>query len=107
MTRKLDAVHHVAVVTRDLQESLRWYTERFACEVLYRDGTWALLQFANLQMALVSPGEHAAHVGIARPDAARFGEVRTHRDGVRYVYLGDPAGNTVEVVAEEVDGREG
>ncbi len=100
MNEKLDAVHHVAVMTRDLQESLDWYTARFACQVLYRDATWALLQFANLQMALVSPGEHAAHVGIARPDAERFGPLRTHRDGVRYVYLADPAGNTVEVVAE-------
>ncbi len=107
MNGKLDAVHHVAVVTRDLQESLDWYTGRFACEVLYRDRTWALLQFANLQMALVSPGEHAAHVGIARPDAGRFGALRTHRDGVRYLYLEDPAGNTVEVVAEEGDGDGG
>ena len=99
MSDKLDGIHHVAVATRDVKESLRWYKERFRCDVLYEDETWALLQFANLQMALVSPGEHAAHVGIEREDAERFGALSKHRDGVRYVYLTDPAGNTVEVVA--------
>jgi catechol 2,3-dioxygenase-like lactoylglutathione lyase family enzyme len=98
---KLDPIHHVAVVVRDVGESVRWYTERFRCVVVYCDATWALLQFGNLQMALVSPGQHAAHVGIAREDAPRFGAIRAHRDGVRYVYIEDPSGNTVEVVEEK------
>lgn len=95
---KLDRIHHVAVVVGDVDKSARWYAERFCCEVVYRDETWALLQFGNLQVALVSAGEHAAHLAILRKNASRFGKVRTHRDGVRYVYIMDPSGNTVEVV---------
>ena len=93
----LDRIHHVAVPCADVDEAISWYTERFACEVTYRDGTWALLRFENASLALVMQGEHPRHFGIEGPDPGRFGAVRVHRDGVRFVYLNDPAGNAVEV----------
>jgi catechol 2,3-dioxygenase-like lactoylglutathione lyase family enzyme len=98
---ELDNVHHVAIEVKNIQESVNWYTERFNCKVSYQDATWAMIEFGNLKMALVLPEEHASHVGIERPDAESFGPLNTHRDGVRYVYITDPAGNTVEVVAKE------
>lgn len=101
----LDPVHHIAIVVADVAAAVAWYTERFRCEVAYRDATWALLRFANLDVALVTEGEHAAHFGILRSDAATFGEVKAHRDGVRYVYIEDPSGNTVEVVEDEAGQR--
>ncbi len=97
----LDNVHHVAIAVKDIEQSVDWYTRNFNCQVSYQDKTWAMLEFGNLQMALVLPEEHSAHVGIQRPDAETFGPLSTHRDGVRYIYITDPAGNTVEVVAEE------
>ncbi len=97
----LDPIHHVAIAVRDVGAAVAWYTERFRCAIAYRDATWALLRFGNLDVALVTEGEHAAHFGILRRDASAFGEVKTHRDGVRYVYLEDPSGNTVEVVEEK------
>lgn len=98
MSEPLDRVDHVAVVVADIRRALDWYRERFRCRVLYQDDTWAFLEFENLKMALVLPRQHPAHVTFERADAERFGPLRTHRDGTRYVYLQDPDGNTVEVM---------
>ena len=57
-----------------------------------------MLQFANLQLALVISGEHPPHIGFVTPTAADFGELRTHRDGTRSVYISDVAGNAVELL---------
>lgn len=99
--KALDRVHHVAIAVKDLGQSVDWYTRNFNCRVTYRDDTWAMIEFGNLRMALVTPTEHPPHVGILRQDAEKFGTIRTHRDGVRYVYVKDPAGNTVEVVVDK------
>jgi hypothetical protein len=66
--------------------------------VNYQDDTWALLRFANIQLALVIPEQHPPHVAVLRPDAQRFGELVTHRDGTRSCYIEDPAGNAVEIM---------
>jgi len=97
---ELDALHHIAVTTHNLPESLRWYRERFRCRVVYEDDTWAMLQFDNVQLALVVPEQHPPHLGFAVPDAGRFGPLREHRDGTRSTYVADPAGNVVEMVDE-------
>lgn len=94
----LDTVDHVAVVVTDIEKAVVWYTTTFACDILYQDDTWAYLRFANVNLALVLPSQHPAHVAIEVADAAQFGQVRTHRDGVRYVYTKDPFGNATEVV---------
>jgi catechol 2,3-dioxygenase-like lactoylglutathione lyase family enzyme len=96
----LDRLHHVAIPCDDVGAAVAWYTQRFRCEVTYRDGTWALLRFANASLALVTRDEHPAHFGVEGPAPDTLGEVRTHRDGVRFLYLRDPWGNVVEVVEE-------
>jgi hypothetical protein len=35
------------------------------------------------------------------PHAAEHGPLKTHRDGTRSVYVQDPAGNSVELLAPE------
>jgi len=97
---RLDRIHHVAVEVPDVAAAVAWYQARFACDLAYRDDTWALLRFENASVALVTRGEHAGHFGIEGPDPERFGAARVHRDGVRYVYLTDPGGNVVEVAKE-------
>jgi catechol 2,3-dioxygenase-like lactoylglutathione lyase family enzyme len=94
----MDTLHHVALSVQDIDQAIAWYTTHFDCRVSYRDSTWALLQFANLSLALVLPGQHPPHVGLLRDDAARFGPLVTHRDGSRSIYLNDPSGNAVEVL---------
>jgi catechol 2,3-dioxygenase-like lactoylglutathione lyase family enzyme len=97
---ELDRLHHVAIPCDDVSAAVAWYTERFRCEVAYRDETWSLLRFQNASLALVTRGEHPGHFGVEGPKPDTLGEVRTHRDGVRFAYLRDPWGNVVEVVEE-------
>ena len=98
----LDALHHVAVAVDDVGAAVEWYRATFRCEVAYQDATWAMLRFANAHLALVLPGQHPPHLGFATPAAVaeRYGELKTHRDGSRSIYIADPAGNAVELLDE-------
>lgn len=94
----LDAVHHIAVSVSDIGAAVEWYCKTFRCEVVYQDETWAMLQFANVQLALVIPDQHPPHIGFATPDAADYGDLKEHRDGTRSIYISDVAGNAVELM---------
>ena len=96
----LDYIHHMAVSVPNIAKSLEWYTSRFNCEVEYVDETWALLAFANTKLALVLPKEHPSHFALQRPDANKFGELVTHRDGIKSVYISDTFGNTIEILED-------
>ena len=100
-TNRLDAIHHVAVSVRDIDEAVQWYSRQFRCKVRYQDQTWALLDFENIQLALVIPSQHPRHLGFVSSDAARFGPLKRHRDGTESVYIADPSGNSVEVLAAD------
>jgi len=99
----LDALHHVAIPVRDVAGSVEWYRATFRCRVAYQDDTWALLEFANVRVALVVPEQHPPHLGFLTPptEAERFGPLTPHRDGTRSIYVTDPAGNAVELLADE------
>ncbi len=97
----LDGIHHIAVYVTDLASTVDWYLAQFKCEIRYRDDTWALVEFGNIYMAFVSQGQHPPHIGFVRPDAERFGELKPHRDGTRSVYVKDPSGNAVEILAQD------
>lgn len=94
----LDAVHHLAISVSNIEESVRWYSETFRCQIAYQDPTWALLQFGNLQLALVIPEQHPPHIAFSHSDAASFGPLKAHRDGTRSTYIADPSGNAVEIM---------
>ena len=96
--QKLDTMHHVAVSVSNVKETVDWYTKHFDCKVNYQDETWALVEFANISLAFVLPDQHPPHMALLREPSA-YGEPKTHRDGTRSVYLQDPAGNKVEVLA--------
>lgn len=94
----LDVLHHIAIEVDSIRPALDWYCENFQCEIVYEDDTWAMLQFANVQLALVIPDQHPPHLGFAVSDADRYGVLKSHRDGSRSVYTSDPSGNVVEMV---------
>ena len=94
----LDQLDHVAIAVSDVAVAVRWYRERFRCEAAYEDATWALLRFANTQLALVVPGQHPPHVGFVSDEAEKYSDLRPHRDGTQSVYVLDPAGNAVEIL---------
>ena len=97
----LDAMHHVAISVDDVAEAIRWYSEHFRCRVVYQDETWAMLQFANIRLAFVSQNQHPPHIGFVMANAEHYGRLKPHRDGTRSVYLQDPSGNAVEILAPE------
>ena len=97
----LDTIHHVAIAVRDLKVAVEWYRAHFHCRVSYQDDTWAMLDFANMKLALVMPEQHPPHLAFVNPEAERFGTLKTHRDGTRSCYVRDPAGNSVEILAQD------
>jgi catechol 2,3-dioxygenase-like lactoylglutathione lyase family enzyme len=97
----LDRIRHVAIAVADIAAAVTWYTSTFRCTVAYQDASWALLDFDNLQLALVIPEQHPPHIAFGSPDAERFGTLTTHRDGTRSIYVKDPAGNSVEIMAAD------
>jgi len=95
---ELDSLHHAALRVRDVKKAVDWYTEHFRCEVEYQDDTWALLAFDNVRLAFVLEQQHPPHIAIVG-DPAAYGTAQRHRDGTSSVYLKDPDGNNVEVLA--------
>ena len=96
--KDLDMLHHAAVRVNDVKEAVAWYTERFHCDVEYQDQTRAMLAFANVRLAFVLAEQHPPHIAILG-DPSAFGEPQVHRDATSSVYLKDPNGNNVEVMA--------
>jgi catechol 2,3-dioxygenase-like lactoylglutathione lyase family enzyme len=101
MSQPLDPIHHVAIPVRDVKAAVDWYRGHFACTVSYQDDTWALLDFANIKLALVIPAQHPAHIAFLSPEAEKYGTLKLHRDGTRSVYIADPNGNSVEILAQD------
>ncbi len=98
MTASNDRIDHVAIPVSNVKESVDWYTKQFACTVKYQDETWAFLEFQNIKLALVIPGQHPGHLAFIRDDAETFGQLKTHRDGTQSCYVKDPSGNSVEIM---------
>jgi catechol 2,3-dioxygenase-like lactoylglutathione lyase family enzyme len=97
----LDRVHHIAVSVPDIAKAVDWYRQTFNCKVSYQDETWAFLDFANIKLALVVPSQHPSHIALMKDDAAKFGDLKKHRDGTRSVYIEDPFGNSVEILSKD------
>lgn len=97
--QELDSIDHVAISVASVAEGVAWYAEKFRCRVIYQDETWAFLQFGNIRLALVVASQHPPHVAFERADAESFGPLKGHRDGTRSVYIKDPSGNAVEILA--------
>jgi catechol 2,3-dioxygenase-like lactoylglutathione lyase family enzyme len=98
---RLDSIDHFAVPVQDVKSAVEWYTKTFQCRVRYQDETWAMLEFANMKLALVVPQQHPGHVAFVHPEAEKFGTLKPHRDGTRSVYIHDPSGNAVEILAPD------
>jgi len=98
---QLDVLDHVAIVVRDIKESVLWYQSKFNCSIEYEDETWAMLSFSNVKLALVVSNQHPAHICFHRDDAEQFGTLKPHRDGTKSVYIRDPNGNAVEVMKRD------
>ena len=99
-------VDHIAVNAANLPETARWYIEHFGAEVLYQDDTWAFLKIGGTKLALLTPGQHPPHMAFSvteealKAEAKRYGKtVKEHRDGTASIYIEDPSGNSIELIA--------
>ena len=98
MDRALDTIHHLAIQVSNIENSVKWYKSHFTCDIAYQDKSWALLNFANISLALVLPNQHPTHFAITREDISIFGNPVKHRDGTCSVYVEDPSGNSAEML---------
>ncbi len=96
---------HVAVQTKDIAASTKFYVENFGAQLLYGDDTWAFLKIGQGKLALVTPSQHPPHVALRVDEstleaAARRADVPIdrHRDGTTGIYVNDPDGNAVELI---------
>ena len=94
----LTHVDHIALESKNIADSVRWYANNFKCRVEYQDNTWALLGFNNIQIALVTPGQHPPHFAIVDRNVANLKSKKTHRDGIHYTYEKDPDMNVIEKI---------
>ncbi len=92
------SIHHVAIQVKNIQRAIEWYTNNFDVAVTYQDDSWAMLQFKNINLALVIPEQHPAHIAIESAEAENFGQLTTHRDGTQSVYISDSEENVIEVM---------
>ena len=97
----LDSLDHIAIPVQDIAAAVDWYKRKFRCQVTYQDDTWAILKFGNIKLALVIPSQHPAHIAFVSPETEKHGQLKTHRDGTRSVYVKDPSGNSIEIMAPE------
>lgn len=92
-------IDHIAIQVESISDAVRWYHNYFNAKCLYIDGTWGLLQFDNIKLALVLPKQHQNHVAVeVNPENHPNLEFKQHRDGSSYHYLQDPWGNCVELI---------
>ena len=88
----MERIDHVAIVVNNINRAIEWYTTYRDCKVKYQDDTWAILQFENINLALVLPHEHPPHIAFV--DESIKGE--KHKDGSEYIYDHDTFGNIIE-----------
>ena len=91
----MDTIDHIAIQVPDINQAVNSYTDKFDCEVLYIDSTWAMLKFDNINLALVIPTEHPPHIAFIDHNIK---EGVTHRDGSKAKYEDDGFGNTIEKI---------
>ena len=65
----------------------------------------ALLSFANIRLALVTQGQHRPHIGFKRPDAEKFGPLKTHRDGEGLCLSGRSCGECRRILGRRLSQR--
>ena len=89
-------LHHIALCVPNITLAVKWYVETLKASIAFQDDTWALLDIDNTSIALVLPSQHPPHLAFESPEAEKYGDLTTHRDGTASVYIQDPFGNTIE-----------
>jgi catechol 2,3-dioxygenase-like lactoylglutathione lyase family enzyme len=94
----MDNIHHLAIQVKNIKDSVSWYNKQFNCKIVYEDDSWAMIEFANISLALVLAEQHPFHFAILDNEAEKYGELKHHRDGTASIYIKDPSGNNIEIL---------
>jgi len=99
----MSTVDHVAVLVDDLDTAEKWYVEKLAGKVVFRDEKYIRMQLSNTNIALIDKKHYPhAHFGILVEKIEdlplELGEAVYHRDGTTGVYVKDPFGNYLEYI---------
>ena len=92
----MERIDHIAIAVPNIARAVKWYTDNFDCKTKYKDRTWAVLEFDNIDLALVNPAEHPPHIAFVDEDLKD--EHVTHRDGSKAKYEHDGFGNMIEKI---------
>ena len=92
---------HVALVSKNISNSINWYVEKWDADILYQDETWGLISIGGTKIAFVSPHQHPAHICFEIDDKFISANLqketfKSHRDGSSSCYIRDPDGNFLE-----------
>ena len=98
----LTQIDHLALESTDISKSVQWYITKFDCSVKYQDETWAMLEFENISLALVTPGQHPSHFAVVDSAISSSKDIQYHRDGIGFVYESDPDKNVVEIIDQRM-----
>ena len=98
INKKLSYVDHLAIVVDSIPQSVKYYCLYFNCKVRYKDSTWAMLEFENINLALVSKDEHPNHIAIVIEKKIKSKDIQFHRDGIGYLYIQDLDSNYIELI---------
>ena len=94
MEVEMDKINHIAITVTNIKHATDWYTKNFDCKVKEEYDNWVLLEFDNIDLALVLPHEHPPHIAFV--DESIKGE--KHKDGSEYIYDHDTFGNIIEKI---------
>jgi catechol 2,3-dioxygenase-like lactoylglutathione lyase family enzyme len=96
-------IDHVTIMVSDLEQSIKWYTTSFSCELMYQTKTIAVLKFENIKLVLSLPSEQRPHLAYLKPDTREFGEILEQADLCKSTFIADPTGNVLELVETSID----
>ena len=107
----MSVVDHIAILVDDLKAAEKWYTEKLAGKVTFRDLKYIRMTVSNTNIALIDKNDYPhAHVGILVKNKEDLpvdkGIVVKHRDGTIGVYVKDPFGNYLEYIWYSDDQKE-
>tara|TARA_B100001013_G_C24570247_1_gene426282 strand:- start:626 stop:952 length:327 start_codon:yes stop_codon:yes gene_type:complete len=94
----LSLIDHLAIVVNDVSKSVEYYSKNFVCNVKFEDDTWSLLEFQNINLALVTQEEHPNHFAVVDENLSKNNNMKYHRDGIGYIYSQDLDNNFIEII---------
>ena len=94
----MDKIDHIALQTKNINNSVSWFVKKFKCNVKYQDESYAMLEFKNMKIALVLPDQHPPHLAIKCDNIEEHGKPRKHRDESEFLYIEGFDKNVFELI---------